>query len=31
MVKYRADITDESLRYIDDCLSRSGDSNEWKI
>jgi len=28
MVKYRVDITDEALRYRDDCLSRSGDSNE---
>jgi hypothetical protein len=28
MVKYRVDITDEALRYRDNYLSRSGDSNE---
>ena len=31
MVKYRVDITDEALRYRDDCLSRSEDSNKYKI
>jgi hypothetical protein len=28
MEKYRVDITDEALRYGDNYLSRSGDSNE---